>query len=234
MAKKASAPRKAGALARASKKNILLVDDHPMVLEGLRVIINREPDLIVRDMADGARKALALVEKATPDLVLVDIILLERSGLELIKDLKALRPNLPILAISMHDESLYAERVLRAGAKGYVNKHQPSEELIGAIRQVLSGQIYTSRGLTQTLLQRMSGKAAPVRSPVEALTDREFEVFQLIGAGKSTKEIARRLRLSNNTVAVHGANMRQKLKVKNTAELIRLAVQAESLTPPSH
>lgn len=232
MAKKDSATRKAGASAPVPKKSVLVVDDHPMVLEGLRAIINREPDLRVCCEANGARKALALIEKAAPDLVLVDIVLPERNGLELIKDLKALRPTLPILAISIHDDLLYAERALRAGARGYISKHQPPEELLKAIRQVLAGQIYTSRGFSQTLLQRMSGKAAPVRSPMEILTDREFEIFQLFGEGKSGKEIARQLRLSDKTVAVHGANIRHKLKVRSTAQLIRLAVQAENLTPP--
>lgn len=230
MAKNNSAIRRTDATRAVSKKRILIVDDHPMMREGLRGIINREPDLLVCDEADSARKALALVEQTPPDLALVDITLPGRNGLELVKDLKAARPDLAILGISMHDESLYAERMLRAGAKGYISKHQPPEELLKAIRQVLAGQIYLSREMSATLLQRLTGEWPETRPPVDLLTDREFEIFQLIGAGRSPKEIARQLRLSAKTVAVHNANIRQKLKFKTTAHLIRFAVQSENST----
>ena len=228
MAKTDFATRKAGITKAVPRKNILVVDDHPMMREGLRGIINREPDLVVCGEADSARKALLLVEKSTPDLALVDITMPDRNGLELVKDLKALHPALPILAISMHDESLYAERMLRAGAKGYINKHQPSEELIKAIRMVLAGRIYVSQDMSESVLQGFSGGSKNARSPLQILTDREFEIFQLFGEGKTVKEIALQLCLSDKTVAVHSANIRQKLKIKTTAQLIRLAVQAEN------
>ncbi len=210
-------------------KKIFVVDDHPMMREGLRSIINLEPDLTVCDEADNARKAMTQIEKTGPDLALVDITLPDKSGLELIKELKARCPALPILAISMHDESLYAERILRAGAKGYINKHQPPAELLKAIRQVLAGHLYMSQEISETFLKRFSRGASSSRSPLEILTDREFEIFQLLGKGHSAKEIAQQLRLSDKTVAVHNANIRQKLKIKTTSQLIRLAVEADAL-----
>ena len=218
------------AKARLPKK-ILIVDDHPMTREGLRGCINREPDLLVCGEVDSARKAMTAIETSTPDLVLVDITLPGKNGLELVKDLKAIRPALAILAISMHDESLYAERMLRAGAGGYITKHQPPEELLKAIRLVLDGHIYVSREMSATLLQRFSGGPPKTRSPIERLTDREFEILQLFGEGKSGKEIARQLHLSDKTVAVHSANIRLKIKLKSTAQLIRFAVQNDNLTP---
>jgi len=228
MAKMNSATRQSAAAPAVALRKILIVDDHPMMREGLRGIINREPDLVVCGEADSARKALLLVEKSTPDMALVDITMPDRSGLELVKDLKALHPALPILAISMHDESLYAERMLRAGARGYINKHQPSEELLKAIRMVLAGRIYVSQEMSESVLQGFSSGSKNARSPLQILTDREFEIFQLFGEGKTVKEIALQLCLSDKTVAVHSANIRQKIKVKTTAQLIRLAVQAEN------
>lgn len=229
MAKIDSAMRPAGSGPAVAQRKILVVDDHPMMREGLRGIINREPDLVVCGEADSVRKALLLVEKNPPDLALVDITLTEQSGLELVKDLKALRPALPVLAISMHDESLYAERMLRAGARGYITKHQPPEELLKAIRMILDGRIYVSQEMSESVLQRFSSGFNNVRSPFQCLTDREVEVFRLFGEGKAVKEIALQLCLSDKTVAVHSANIRQKLKVKTTAQLIRLAVQSEEL-----
>ena len=163
----------------------------------------------------------------------MDITLPGRSGLELVKDLKAIHPRAVILAISMHDESLYAERMLRAGASGYITKHQPPGELLKAIRQVLDNRVYVSREVSDFLLRRLSGKPRADRSPVEILTDREFEMFQLISDGRSPKEIAAQLHITVKTVAVHGANIRRKLNLASTAHLIRFAVQAaEGKTPP--
>jgi DNA-binding NarL/FixJ family response regulator len=210
------------------RKNIVIVDDHPTTREGLRSVINREPDLMVCGEAANAKQAMDAVEKLAPDLLLVDITMPGRNGLELVKDLKAVHPQLAILAISMHDDSLYAERMLRAGAGGYISKQQPPEELIRAVRQVLASHVYLSPEASERLLQRFSGKLQPNRSPMEILTDREFEIFQLIGEGRSSKEIARQLHLSVKTVAVHNANIRQKLKIKSTAQLIRFAVHSES------
>jgi DNA-binding NarL/FixJ family response regulator len=199
-----------------------------MMREGLRGVINREPDLMVCGEAENARQAVEAVPKLKPDLVLVDVTLPGKSGLELVKDLKTLHPQLTILALSMHDESLYAERMLRAGASGYITKHQPPEELVAAIRQVLGNHVYVSREVSENLLRRFSGKPQANQSPMEILTDREFEIFQLIGEGKSPKEIGRQLHLSAKTVAVHNANIRQKLNLQSTAQLIRFAVQSEN------
>lgn len=214
-----------------ARKKILIVDDHPMMREGLRGVINREPDLMVCGEAENAHQAVNAVQKLKPDLALVDITLPGKSGLELVKDLKVFHPHLPVLAISMHDESLYAERMLRAGASGFITKQQPSEELVKAIRQVLADQIYVSKEVSEKLLRHFSSKPQANRSPMEILTNREFEVFQLIGEGKSPREIAAQLHLSGKTVAVHNANIRQKLNFKTTARLIRYAVQSEALKP---
>ena len=215
------------AVPTTARKKILIVDDHPMMREGLRGTINREPDLVVCGEAANANQALDAMPKLAPDLVLVDITMPGKSGLELVKDLKALHPNLAILGISMHEDTLYAERMLRAGAGGYITKQQPPEELINAIRQVLDNKVYLSREASERLLQRFTGKLQPNRSPMEILTDREFEIFQLIGQGKTPQEIAPQLHLSAKTVAVHYANIRQKLNLRTTAQLIRFALQSE-------
>ena len=218
----------------ADKKRILVVDDHPMMREGLRGVIDREPDLCICGEAASAAQAMEAVRKLSPDLILIDIALPGKSGLELIKDLKALHTKVAVLAISMHDELLYAERMLRAGARGYITKQQPPEELVKAIHQVLANHVYVSREVSQILLGRFSGNPASDRSGIDILTDREFEVLRLIGEGKAPKEIARQLHLSTKTVAVHNANIRQKLKVKSTAQLIRFAVQSEILQRPNN
>ena len=210
------------------RKNIVIVDDHPTTREGLRSVINREPDLMVCGEAANAKQAMDAVEKLAPDLLLLDITMPGKSGLELVKDLKTLHPQLAILTVSMHDESLYAERVLRAGAGGYISKQQPPEELVRAVRQVLANRVYLSPEVSERLLQRFSGKLQANQSPTEILTDRELEIFQLIGEGKSPNEIARQLHLSAKTVAVHNANIRRKLKIKSTAQFIRFAVHSES------
>lgn len=209
------------------RKHIVIVDDHPTTREGLRAVINREPDLLVCGEAANASQAVEAIQKLHPDLVLLDITMPGKSGLELVKDLKALHPHLAVLVVSMHEEMLYAERLLRAGAGGFITKQQPPEELVKAIRRVLDHHIYLSPAASEKLLQRFSGKPQANRSPLELLTDREFEVFQLIGQGKTPKEIARQLHLSTKTVAVHNANIRQKLNLRSTAQLIRFAVQAE-------
>jgi len=198
-----------------------------MMREGLRGVIKREPDLVVCGEAENAKQAMAMIHKLTPDLALVDIALPGKSGLELIKDIKALHPQLMVLAISMHDESLYAERTLRAGASGYITKQQPSEELVKAIRQVLGNQVYVSREVSEGLLRRFSGQPQKNLSPMEILTDREYEIFRLIGEGQSPKDIASTLNLSPKTVAVHNASIRRKLNLKSTAQLIRFAVQSD-------
>lgn len=210
----------------ATRKRILVVDDHAVLREGLVAQINREPDLVVCGQAGTARAAITAVEKLKPDLVLADLNLPGRQGLELTRDLRTLRPSLPVLVLSMHDPSLYAERVLRAGGRGYVSKQQSGGQLINAIRQVLSGQIYLSEEISTHLLGSFSGKAERPQtlSPVEQLTDRELEVFTLIGQARETKEISRRLGMSAKTVEAHRASIKRKLKLETGPELTRHAV----------
>jgi len=206
-------------------KRILIVDDHPIVREGLNQQINRETDLTVCAQASNATHALAAIEEHKPDLALVDINLPGRNGLELIRDIRAVAPKLPVLVLSMHDETVFAERVLRAGGRGYVCKEAGGDKLLEAIRQVLSGQIYVSETVSTRLLNSLSGRqAAGTVSPVEQLTDRELEVFTLIGQAKETKAIARQLNMSGKTVEAHRAAIKRKLRLKTGPELTRHAV----------
>src|SRR6266436_5301135 len=208
------------------RTRVLIVDDHPMTRAGLVHVINHQEDLCVCSEVENAAKALDALDACKPDLVLADITLPDKSGLELIKDIKALRPGLPVLIISMHDESLYAERVLRAGARGYITKHEGGEKLMQAIRHVLSGQIYVSEKMSAHILEIFScGQTAPARSLIAQLSDREFEVFELLGEGVSAHEIARRLHISTKTVDAHRANIKTKLIIKTTYELISYAAR---------
>ena len=215
-----------GANPATNRTRVLIVDDHPMTRAGLVHLINHQPDLVVCAEAENAADALDAVEVLEPDLVLADITLPGKSGLELIKDIKAIRPGLPTLVISMHDESLYAQRILRAGARGYITKHEGGEKLMQAIRHVLSGQIYVSEKMSAHILETFSGgQAAPERSLIGRLSDREFEVFELLGEGISAREIAGRLHLSTKTVDTHRANIKSKLVIKTTSELISYAAR---------
>lgn len=218
--------RKTPKTAAVPRQRILIVDDHATLREGLLSQINREADLVVCGEAVNAREAVAAVEKLEPDLVLADINLPGRNGLELIRDIHALRPDLPVLVLSMHDETLFAERVLRAGGRGYVSKSASGQSLLAAIRRVLSGQIYLSDDVSTRLLGSLTGKSKQPRtlSPVELLTDRELEVFTLIGKAKETKEISQRLSMSAKTVEAHRASIKRKLKLKTGPELTRHAV----------
>ncbi len=212
--------------APATAKRILIVDDHPMMRQGLAQLIGNEPDLIVCCEAENAHQALDAIQNQAPDLVLADITLPDKSGIELIKDIQAMYPGLAVLVISMHDESLYAERVLRAGGRGYIMKQEGGRKLLEAIRHVLTGQIYVSEKMSAKILEIFSGRRQEARkSPVENLTDREFEVFQLIGQGKGTRQIAEKLHLSVKTVEVHRVNVKAKLKLESSSELIRFAVR---------
>jgi DNA-binding NarL/FixJ family response regulator len=201
-----------------------------MMRQGLAQLINSEADLVVQAEADTARQALELATSQKPDLVLLDISLPDKNGLELTKDIHALSPAILILVVSMHDEVLYAERVLRAGARGYVMKQEGGKKLLDAIRQVLGGNIYVSEKISARILEVFSGQRQQgAGSPVERLSDREFEVFQLIGEGKGTREIAVHLHLSVKTIEVHRANIKQKLRLKSATDLVRHAVRwAES------
>jgi DNA-binding NarL/FixJ family response regulator len=211
---------------KAKKAQILIVDDHPMTRAGLTHLINHQPDTFVCGEAENAAEALDLLAKSQPDLILLDITLPGKSGLELIKDVRAMRPALPILVISMHDESLYADRVLRAGARGYITKHEGGDKMVGAIRQVLSGRIYVSESMSAHILEIFSGgQPGTDRSAIQNLSDREFEVFQALGEGLSSHEIAKKLHLSAKTVDAHRANIKTKLKINTTAELISFAAR---------
>ncbi|MEY2466857.1 MAG: hypothetical protein QOD03_1378 [Verrucomicrobiota bacterium] len=197
-----------------------------MMRQGLAQLINNEADLEVAGEADNARQALEIISSANPELVLADISLPDKNGLELIKDILALRPGTSILVVSMHDETLYAERVLRAGARGYIMKQEGGKKLMDAIRHVLNGQIYVSEKMSAKILEIFSGgRNDSGASPVARLSNREFEVFQLIGQGRGTREIAEHLHLSVKTVEVHRANIKEKLKIKTATDLVRYAVR---------
>jgi DNA-binding NarL/FixJ family response regulator len=208
-----------------ARKMIFIVDDHPMMRDGLGQLIGKETDLAVCGEAEDAAEALKQIEELAPDLVIVDITLRSSNGLELIKDLQIRAPKTAVLVISMHDESLYAERVLRAGGRGYVMKQEGGKKLMEAIRQVLSGQTYISAKISARIVDAFSGRRPGNLSPVGALTDREFEVFQLIGAGLSTKEVAAKLYVSAKTVEVHRVNIKQKLNVGTATELVHFATR---------
>ena len=213
------------AKSKTPRKRLLIVDDHPMMRTGLAQLIDNEGDLVVAAQADNAGQAINIVAKQKFDLALVDVSLPDKNGIELIKDLRALSPALPVLVVSMHDELIYAERVLRAGARGYIMKQEGGQKFLQAIRQVLAGQVFVSEKMSARILETFSGKEGGAGSPVRQLSDREFEVFQLIGQGIGTSEIAMRLRLSVKTVEVHRANIKQKLGVTTATELVRYAVR---------
>jgi DNA-binding NarL/FixJ family response regulator len=213
-----------GKIARTAKTRILIVDDHPMMRDGLRQLIAHEPDLEVCGEAEDAVDAVQQAEAARPDVAIVDITLRSSSGLELIKDLHIRSPQTKVLVLSMHDESLYAERVLRAGGRGYVMKQEGGKKIIEAVRHVASGRTFVSEAISVRILDSFSG-GGEHKSPVERLTDREFEVFQLIGQGLSTKEMAGKLHVSVKTIEVHRVNIKEKLNTPTARDLIRFAVR---------
>jgi DNA-binding NarL/FixJ family response regulator len=203
---------------------ILVVDDHPIVLEGMAQLLGREPNLKVEWMAHGIAEAMAVCKAHTPDLAIVDISLADGSGLELIRQMHQVLPALPILVMSMHDETLYADRALRAGAQGYLMKQTAPKCIIAAIEKILRGEIYLSEKIKAAMLDRvMAGGDGGVASAIARLSDHELEIFQLIGSGLKKAEIAARLRRSVNTVEAHRSNIKKKLNVGSSAELARLA-----------
>jgi DNA-binding NarL/FixJ family response regulator len=210
-----------------ARRQIFLVDDHPITREGLARLINCESDMEVCGQAGNASRAIAEIAALKPDLVIVDVSLTSGpSGLELIKDLLVRHPRLRMLALSTHDESLYAERALRAGAKGYVMKQEPTEKVMAAIRQVLHGRIYLSEAMNERLLRKMTQPGHPPgTSEIERLSDRELEVYRLIGQGRSTRQIAHELHLSISTIETHRTHIKDKLHLSSAAELVRRAVE---------
>jgi DNA-binding NarL/FixJ family response regulator len=218
-----AAPAKSAAKPR---QRILIVDDHPFMRAGLAQLIERQSDLTVAGEAGNPAEALLRLASGGVDLVLADMTMPGRSGLDFLKDMVALHPGLPILVVSMHDEMVYAERALRAGARGYIMKEAGGENLLAAIRQIFGGQVYVSPKMSAQLLDSFSGrKSRDADSPFGKLTDREFEVFQMIGRGRSTREIAQQLGLSTKTVDVHRANLKAKLELRDTTALVRHAVR---------
>lgn len=209
-----------------ARRRLLLVDDHPFMRAGLAGLIDRQPDLSVCCEAGNPVEAWQALTKGKPDLVLTDLTMPGRSGLEFIKDLLATEPSLSILVVSMHDEVVYAERALRAGARGYIMKEAGGEALLEAIRRVLRGEVYVSPRMSARIMEGLSARRPRgSSSPIERLSDREFEVFQLIGQGKSTRDIAEQLHLSSKTVDVHRSHIKEKLDLKDATALIRHAVR---------
>lgn len=210
----------------APRRRVLLVDDHPFMRAGLAQLIERQADLEVGGEAGNPAEAFQQLTRSKPDLVLTDLTMPGRSGLEFIKDLRAAHADLAILVISMHDEAVYAERVIRAGARGYIMKEAGGENLLAAIRQVLRGEVYVSPRMSSRILNDLAARRPRgSTSPIERLTDREFEVFQLIGQGKSTRDVAEQLHLSSKTVDVHRSHLKAKLGLKGATALIRHAVR---------
>jgi len=210
--------------AASKRTRILLVDDHPMMRQGLAALIGSEPDLEICGEAENAAQAMAALAAHPTDLVLLDLTLPDKNGVEVIKDMRALHPAVRVLVVSMHDEAIYAERVLRAGARGYIMKQEGGPKLLQAIREVLAGQISVSEKVSARILELFSGRSSGA-SPMEKLTDREFEVFQLIGQGLATRQIAAKLHLSVKTVEVHRLHIKEKLAVASAPELVRFAVR---------
>jgi len=207
------------------RHRIFLVEDHPIFRQGLTQVLTLEPDLAVCGNADSATQAKQGIAGCRPDLVLVDVSLADGDGIELVKDLKALYPKLPLLVLSMHDEVLYAERALRAGALGYVMKRASTGEVLRAIRLALAGEIYVSADIKNRLVERrLTGHWMPA-SLMDSLTDRELEVYRLSGEGLTTTQIARHLKISPSTVDSHRAHIKEKLGLKSWAEFIRHAGQ---------
>ena len=210
-----------------AKQKVLLVDDHAIMRQGLAELINGEPDLAVCGQVEDAQNALQAVAELHPDLVLVDLSLKGGSGLDLIRALRMRQSMLPVLVVSMHDESLYVERALRAGARGYIMKHEATDIMMGAIRRVLRGEIYVSDRMMTKLLGRLLPGDSPETSTsiLERLSNRELEVFRLIGEGHSTRHIAAVLHVSIKTVESHRAHIKEKLQLNDTTELVRYAMQ---------
>jgi len=208
------------------KTRVMIVDDHPIMRHGLAQLIDAQSELEVCSWAGTASEALAAMEENEPELALLDISLPDRNGLELLKDFRALYPEVKVLMISMHDESLYAERALRAGARGYIMKEEAADKLIEAIRTVLDGKIYVSGEMSARIIEMFSGSSRGSQAaPLSRLTDRELEVFEEIGRGKATREVAEMLGISARTVDAHRAHLKKKLGLKDGSELVRYAVR---------
>jgi DNA-binding NarL/FixJ family response regulator len=210
----------------ARKSRIFIVDDHPLVREGLTNLINGQDDLVVCGEAKDSVQALDGIMKARPHVALIDISLTNESGLELVKQLSRQFPQVALIVLSMHDEALYAERALRAGARGYVMKHETSKSVLASIRRVLGGGVYVSERIVKRMASKLSSSSEPVTtSPVERLSDRELEIFRLLGQGRTTSQIAGDLNISLKTVQAYCARAKEKFGVTSLNELLRAAIR---------
>ncbi len=218
---------KSQSVTRVKKKTVFIVDDHPLLRQGLALLVNREQDLAVCGEAEEAQTAMKEIAAKKPDILIADISLNGPDGLDLLKNLRTLYPNLPVLILSMHDESIYAERALRARANGYIMKQEATEKVLVALRRILGGDIYLSDRMSNKLLhQYISGAPADMNSRLSALSDRELEVFRLIGEGGSTRQIAEKLHLSIKTVETYQAHIKDKLSLHSGRELVQHAIQS--------
>jgi DNA-binding NarL/FixJ family response regulator len=216
-------PAKSG---KAKATRVLLVDDHPVVRDGFAEVINREPDLTVCAAAEDRAGALQAIETSGPNLVVIDLTLKNSSGMELIKDIHARWPDLQILVVSMHNENLYAERVLRAGARGYITKQQATRDILQAIRRVLNGGVYLNETTGAAVLARLASKPQAEEDAVlDLLTDRELQVFDLTGQGFNTREISNQLHIDMKTVETYRLRIREKLNLESSSELLKLAIR---------
>ncbi len=210
---------------RDGKKAVFVVDDHPLLRQGLALLINQQQDLEVCGEAEEAQAAMHAIAQRLPDIMIVDISLSGPDGLDLLKSIRLSYPHLPVLILSMHDEAIYAERALRARANGYIMKQEATEKVLVAVRRILNGDIYLSDRMANKMLQQYIGGASAIQSRISALSDRELEVFRLIGEGRRTREIADELHLSIKTVETYQAHIKEKLSLRSGRELIQHAIQ---------
>jgi DNA-binding NarL/FixJ family response regulator len=209
-----------------NKKRIFLVDDHPLVREWLTNLINRQPDLIVCGESESAPQALQSIARCKPDVAIIDISLKDSSGIDLIKDLKASHHSVAVLVLSMHDETHYAERVLRAGASGYIMKRETTRKVVDAIHRILEGKLYINEHVAEVMAGKfVAGNRRQQSSPIESLSDRELEVFEMLGQGQGTRQIAETMRVSVKTVQAYCARMKEKLNLNSATELLREAIR---------
>lgn len=215
-------------IVETKKKTVFVVDDHPLLRQGLALLINREEDLEVCGEAEEAQAAMNALAAKQPDVLIADISLNGPDGLDLLKTLRTQYPDLPVLILSMHDETIYAERALRARANGYIMKQEATEKVLVAVRRILDGEIYLSDRMANKLLHKyVSGASADMNSRLSILSDRELEVFRLIGEGRSTRQIAEKLRLSIKTVETYQAHIKEKLSLRSGRELVQHAIQSK-------
>lgn len=216
-----------------SRRRVMIVDDHPILRKGLTLLINQEADLVVCAEAENAQMALEIIDDAMPDMAIIDISLPGIDGIELIKMLRLRHKDLPVLVVSMHDETLYAERSLRAGARGYIMKQEALEKVLVAIRKVLEGDIFVSERITTKMLEKFvsTDGVSEAASPIDLLSNRELTVFRLIGQGHKTRQIAEKLHISMKTVESYRAHIKDKLKLADGTDLLKYAIQWAQAAP---